>query len=504
MRRPGVVLATLSVTSLLVPVLAVLGTAPAVSGPAGSWTDVSEPAPNALGSTARPSAVRTADDVLHVVHTRMDGPSDYSVQHVALGEDGEVVSRSTVVSGWDQIDNDPEVLLTPTGLRVIFSGIRSGAPSDFYNDGRAYHATSDASGAAWALQPTALNRTSDSNGSGAVSLADGSTLVAATPTGQTIRFRNEELTDPDSAGADPGFDIDPSQAACCVYDAELVRVPGTDEVWLAWTANDTRPEAGATTDLTIGTFVRRLAPTLGPITRAPGSVAPSDVDGDGTVEDGEVDASFLSGGPGLEAREDGAVFVTYAVGYPTREAVAVWRVGDPEPVLVPGSREPQYAEISVDAAGRVWVVWESRDVVRAARSDRDVSRFGAVVGLGSPLSGGTPNASDLLVDGTGAGPGADVVVNAGGTQLQHQEVLAGLTLQASPTRLEAGRRQTVRFLVTDAGERVGGVRVAVGRVACVTRADGTCAVRFVPDRGRPVARASAEGYTGASVRLRAR
>ncbi len=504
MRRRGVALATSSLVSALVSsLLVVAGTSAAVAGPPGTWTPVVEAGPNTLGSTARPSAVRTADGVLHVVHTQMDGPSDYSVRHQALGADGEVLSRSTVVAGWDQVDNDPQVLLTPTGLRVVFAGIRSGDRDDFYNDGRAYHATSDATGAAWTLQATALNRTSDSNGSGAATLADGSTIVAATPTGDTLRYRQEELAAPDSATPDEGFDVDPAQASCCVYDAELVRVPGTDEVWLAWMANDNRPEAGATSDLIIGTYVRRLEPSLGPILRAPGSVEPSDVDGDGTVEPGEVDASELSGGPGLAARADGAVFLAYAVGYPTREAVAVWRVGDRAAVRVPGSAEAQYADISVDDAGRVWAVWETRDVVRAARSDVDVTRFGAVVDLGSPLSGGTPSAGDLLVDGTGAGPGADVVVNTG-SGLQHQEVLAGLTLRVTPTRLEAGRRQTVRLFVTDAGDGVEGARVRIGSAACATRADGTCSVRLRPERGRLVARASLEGYMDGTTRLRSR
>lgn len=498
MRRFAMALATLPLVS---SVLVLAGPPTAQAGPPGTWTPVVEVGPGALGSTARPSAVRTADGVLHVVHTQMDGPSDYSVRHQALGADGEVLSRSTVVAGWDQIDNDPQVLLTPTGLRVVLAGIRSGDRDDFYNDGRLYHATSDATGAVWSLQPTALNRTSDSNGSAAVDLSDGSTVVASTPSGDTVRYRQEELADPDGATPDEGFDIDPAQASCCVYDAELVRVPGTDEVWLAWMANDNRPEAGATSDLVIGTFVRRLLPTLGPILRAPGSVEPSDVDGDGTVEPGEVDASTLSGGPGLAARADGAVFLAYAVGYPTREAVAVWRVGDPEAVRVPGSAETQYADISVDAVGRVWAVWESRDVVRASRSNPDVSSFGRVVDLGSPRSSGTASAGDVLVDGTGPGPGADVVVNTG-SGLQHQEVLAGLTLQATPTRLEVGRRQTVRLRVTDAGEPVAGARVSIGRARCATSGEGTCSVRLRPERGRLVARAAAEGYTDATLRLR--
>lgn len=485
----------------LTPILLSLTTSvPATAGAPGEWTTVADAGDGGLGSSARPSAVRTADGVLHVVHTQLDGPSDYSVRHVAIGEDGVVLSRSTVVSGWDQVSRDPQVLVTPTGLRVVFNGIRSGSPTDPYNDGRAYHATSDSTGATWTLQSTALNRTANSNGSGAVALSDGSTLVAATPTGGTITYRQEELADADGAAPDPSFDVDPTQSDCCVYDAELVRVPGTDEVWLAWTANDNRPEAGRTVDLTLGVYVRQVAPALGPVLRAPGSVEPSDVDGDGVVEDGELDSSQLSGGPGLAAREDGSVFVTYAVGYPTREAVAVWRVGDAEPVLVPGSREAQYADISVDPAGRVWAVWESRDVVRAARSDADVSRFGATVTLGTPTGAGA-EAWDVLVDGTGGDGGADVVVNTG-NQLQHQEVLPGLSLRVNPSRVEAGRRQTLRVLVTDAGLPVEGARVRVGRAACATRADGTCAVRVVPDRGRLEGRASLEGYTDGVVRLR--
>lgn len=155
---------------------------------------------------------------------------------------------------------------------------------------------------------------------------------------------------------------------------------------------------------------------------------------------------------------------------------------------------------------------ERDDAAFAARSDAAVSRFGAVVPLRAPAG---EEVLTVLIDGTDDGVGdgdeADVVVvtrATGATSangLVQQEALPGLTLQAAPGRLQAGQRQTVTFRTTDAGIPVPGVRVSTGRAACDTGADGTCQVRVrAPERGAVGARATADGFTAAALRLRVR
>lgn len=481
MRRliaPAAVLAVLAPFALVPP---------ADAGPAGSWTSISGPsAADSLGNTARPSAFRTADGVLHVVYRRKDSPSAQSLVHVALGDNGEVLARNTIVSDWDALTSDPEIIASATGLRVVFSGIRGATPSDFYNGGEMYHAISTDGGATWALQTTTLTESGSayaSYGTGAIAMADGSPYVAF-PLNQRIRYAQVEWANPDAAPADPGFDI----ASCCAYDVELARIPGTDAVYMAWVAN------GNTSD-SLGVFVRQIAPTLGPITRAPRSV---------TTYEGTESMSPFSGGIGFVATTDADLYLSYPVGYPTRKAVAVWKVGGGAPMLAPSSGDAQFGDLALDDAGRLWVAWEAQDVVRAVRSNPERTRFGAPVSLGSPREGGSPRAWAVVIDATGSRGNADVIANTD-QRLLHQEVFAGLTLAATPSSWDGDRAQRVTFRVTDAGDAVSGVRVRAGGESCTTGGDGRCVIGFARSGPRRItATASATGYTGDSVRLRVR
>jgi hypothetical protein len=455
-RAPALLLAA----ALAVPLVA---SSPATAGPLGTWTRVSGDAPEDIGIIARPSSVRTPDGLLHVVYTRQDDSSNQSLLHVVLGDDGEVLSRSTVVSGWDALSRDPEILLSGSGLRVVFSGLRDVVATDPFNSGRMYHATSDATGATWTLQPTYLSKSGfayASNGTGAVDLADGSAMVAWTPSGTRVYLRSGEVADPEAASADQETGVD----RCCVYDAELARVPGTDEVWASWVAN-----GGTSTSL--GVFVQRVAPTFGPVLRAPRSV----VDYEGTES-----MSPLSGSAPLVATADG-VYVAYPVGYPTRQYVGVWRVGDAAPTRLPASEDARYAALSVAPGGRLWAAWVSDDDVRAARSSVGVSRWGAAVDLGFRTVTGEPSSWGVDLDATGGT--ADVLLNDS-TALWHQEALPGLTLAAAPDRLRVDRRTRVTFTVTDAGDPVAGAEVRLADERCTTAADGTCSVQVRPARAR--------------------
>lgn len=453
----------LATTAALALALPLLGQAPASAGPLGTWTRVSGETSEQIGNIARPSSVRTDDGLLHVVYTRQDSISHQSLQHVVLGDDGEVVARSTVVEEWDALTRDPEILRSGSGLRVVFSGLRDVVATDPFNSGRMYHATSDASGAVWSLQPTFLSKSGNayaSNGTGAVDRLDGSAMVAFTPSGSDVLLRSGEVGDPEAAADDQRTGVD----QCCVYDAELARVPGTDEVWASWVANGRTPTS-------LGVFVQRVAPTLGPVLRAPRSV----VDYEGTES-----TSTLSGSAPLLATADG-VFVAYPVGYPTREYLAVWRVGEAAPSRVPNSPNARYAALSAGPAGRVWVAWVSDHDVRAARSSAGGSSWGAAVDLGFRTVSGEPSSWGVDIDATGGT--ADVVLNDT-TALWHQEALPGLSLAAAPDRIRVDRRTRVGFTVTDAGDRVAGAEVLLAGERCTTAADGTCSVRVRPTRAR--------------------
>jgi hypothetical protein len=88
----------------------------------------------------------------------------------------------------------------------------------------------------------------------------------------------------------------------------------------------------------------------------------------------------------------------------------------------------------------------------------------------------------------------------------HTQVLAGLTLHASPSSWRHGSRQRVVFTVSDARADVRGARVKVGTAGCRTGSRGTCTITFPASfgRGRHTASASQTGYAKATATLRVR
>ena len=109
----------------------------------------------------------------------------------------------------------------------------------------------------------------------------------------------------------------------------------------------------------------------------------------------------------------------------------------------------------------------------------------------------------LAVDGT-RGRG-DIVVNVGDS-FWHTQVLAGLTLHATPSKWNHGSRRKVTFAVTDAHQAVKGAKVKVGSNRCTTTRHGTCSITFPASfgKGKHTARASKSGYVAATTGLKVR
>ncbi|MEO9326062.1 hypothetical protein ABFT23_21390 [Nocardioides sp. C4-1] len=452
------------------------------AGPPGRWTTVTG-APADLGIIMRPGTVRTADGLLHVVYGRKDATSSYSIRHVALTDTGATRYASTVVSDWDTLTRDPRIVSTPTGLRVVFSGLRNGDTFDPYTSGAVSYATSDGTGAAWTLQSTYLSDSTSAYadyGLGAVTMSDGSTFVAWA-LNNVVRYADKVVADPRAPEEDASFSL---SGGTSVYDVEVARVPGTDQVWLSWFA------LSSTTPGERGVFVRQVSPALGPIRRAPQSV---------TRYAGTDYATQFSSAPALVARSSGPV-IAYPVGYPNRTRIAVWRVGAPSVTYLPASPDGRLVDLSVGAGDRLWAAWASGQTVRASRSNPAGTAWGAPVALGSVRVDGNPStwSVDVAADG---GP-ADVVVGTS-RQLVHQRVLPGLTLGASPRSWDGDRRRRVQFRATDAGAPVGGVVVLARGQRCTTNATGTCRIRFGRSGPRRfTATAVRAGYTKAAAGLR--
>jgi hypothetical protein len=169
---------------------------------------------------------------------------------------------------------------------------------------------------------------------------------------------------------------------------------------------------------------------------------------------------------------------------------------------VPHSRFATTIALSAAPSGRLWVAWaDNIPRVRAVRTGRSGLSMGAVRNVGLPK--GKSAAYSLAIEGS-RGRG-DIVVNVGDS-MWHTQVLAGLTLGATPHVWHHGRKQKVVFRVSDAHSAVKGAKVKVGSRSCKTRSHGTCPITFPRSfgKGKHTAKAKKSGYAAATTGLRVR
>src|SRR3990172_6841737 len=104
---------------------------PVHAGPPGTWTKIS----NGAGSSTYQSALlRTTDGKLHAVW-RTALKQKAALGHSAVATNGTVGRPTTVLSGWGGVHSGPKLLPDGSGLRLIFSGLRSSSTSDPYSTG---------------------------------------------------------------------------------------------------------------------------------------------------------------------------------------------------------------------------------------------------------------------------------------------------------------------------------------------------------------------------------
>lgn len=443
------------------------------------WTKVSTGTVDMLSEIA---VARTGDGVLHAVYEQdLGSPSAY--EHAGINGSNTVVSRSNVLGTWEGLVSNPKLMTTAGGgLRLVFSGLQNTDSANFYAGGYAYDALSDASGAAWSLQPHALTRNSSAYagyGNGATQLSNGTPVTASTLNSDMfVRAGAIETTDSTVVNASAPDAVFTS-ASCCRYDTTLVNVG--DTVWAAWYGN------GSTVD-TVGTFVQQVYPTPGPVLKAPGS------------SEG-LDGSSADQSIAFVARPGGGAVVAYRMGYPTANKIGLWTVGSGSVTSVKAPGANQVA-LSAAPSGRLWLAWSSEDDdVYAARTSATGMRVGAVRELRSPSPGQT--IWKVAVEGSLAQ--ATVLVNDDGTDSVWSRVVdPGLLVTAAPGRVRVGPRTPVTVKVTDAGDAVKGAKVKGGGDSCTTNAKGRCTLKVRPTRtGKVTIVAKRPGYGAGSTKIRA-
>lgn len=216
----------LSVSGVVATLLvaAVATASPSSAGPPGTWTVISG---GGVSTTTEPGMFRNADGTLHVaIQTGNSTNESLAVAHITRG--GAFTGRSPVLTGWQSITDDPDLVPGPGGgMRVVFGGLRTSDSDDELSKGYVYYGASNPGGTTWTTAPgqIAVAGTTGygSYGTGVTTLADG-TLVSAYPLNSTVTYQV-------GTGPVQTFDV----AACCVYDMSLATDGG--KVYAAWYAN---------------------------------------------------------------------------------------------------------------------------------------------------------------------------------------------------------------------------------------------------------------------------
>jgi hypothetical protein len=459
-----------------VAVAVIVAAASAPAALAAPWKRVTTPD----GSSAdQVGLARTADGVLHVAWHHPTGPNTADLLHTAISPAGKVGATTPVQSVWTGFTN-PALVVEPAGLRAFWGGFRTTDSNDPQNETNT--ALSPDGGASWALQPGSVvppGAQSYASDTAATVRADGSTLQSFAGTLGTWVH----------AGLSPTMPNHDFQAPLGTYgyDPNLV-TDAADRTVLAWYSN----AAGH-----LGVHVQDVSADGAPVGTA--ATMPNT---------GDMQAGMLGRTP-LVARKGGGFYVAYPTGYPASNRVRLWRVGAAAAPLVGrvgGSGSPAVA-VTEARGGRLWVVWTEGfgdPDVRAVRSNKSATKFGATVNAGHPKEA----LQAYKVDASAAGDALDVLGNfnidtSATAATSYRRLLPGLTLQARPRKLRKGKETAVRFTVRDAGNAVKGAKVQVAGVSGTTDAKGT--VTLAIRSGKPVkASAARSGYTSAKKRLKVR
>jgi hypothetical protein len=444
----------------------------------GGWTKVSS---GTVDSLSEITTARTADGVLHAVY-RQEVGTDAAYEHSTIATSGKVTGHTNVLGTWGALIDNPVLMTTPTGgLRLMFSGLQDTNTANFFSHGYAYDTVSDASGAAWTLQPHALTKFGaaySGYGNGATTLSNGTPVTAGTLNSDiAVRVGAIETTDQNVVSSAPD-DAVYTASGCCLYDTQLVN--SGDTVWMAWYAN------GSTADNN-GVFVRQVYPSAGPVLKAPGS-------SDGTsslAADQRV---------AMVARPGGGVVLAYKLGYPTAKNIGLWQVGTSKVVKVPDSKGARYVSLSTGVSGRMWLAWTTdADAAYALRTSPKGFGLGAVQAIKAPSKG-----SDLWSISVDASLNqGTVLVNDVSSQSVFSRIVnPGLTVRAKGTA-KAGKATTITFTVTDAGDGVGGVKVKGGGDSCTTKGSGKCSLTIKAAKpGKVSVKATKNGYGFAVTRVK--
>ena len=444
----------------LVAASSTIAAAPAeVAGPPGKWTRITDADRR---NTDEVGLARTADGVLHVAWRTGSAAQDYTLMHTAISSGGKVLGSHTVESGLDTLSG-PDLIVEPSGgLRAFYHANTGQTESTGIRT-----ASAGSDGSSWTPQ---ASRASDSNQGGEVGAA---LTSAGTPIfSWTISFHHYVHTGLSPTTPDVDLRADNK---CCDYEPDLATDAATGDTFVAWYSNR---------DGEHGTWVQRVAPSLGEKIFVPGSA----VDDKAIAPRNQTQIAARIGAPG--------VYVAYCSGYPECKQARLWKIGAGKSMVAGRGGDVESVGISPGPGGRLWVFWQDNDadVYKATRSNPAATKFGAIVKVKPPK--GTN--SLWRVSGEGSRGNLDLlahVTSGGSIATWHTQVRPGLTL-----RCQGGK--VISCTVSDAGSAVKGAKVKIGGKTLTTNSKGKVSVNLPP--GTFVAKATKSGYTAAKTRVKSK
>ena len=157
--------------------------------------------------------------------------------------------------------------------------------------------------------------------------------------------------------------------------------------------------------------------------------------------------------------------------------------------------------MTAEPDGRLWIVWEQGNKVKAVHTNAAGTRFGSVGTWASPR--GTEYLWHTAAAGTAGGAGVAITATTQyAINVWHTNITRTLTIKASPA--SARRGSGVTFTVTDAGDPVAGATVRFGTRSGTTNGSGRVTINAPGSSGRVKATARKGGYNPGSTTVRVR
>jgi hypothetical protein len=427
--RAGAVGILAAMSALAVPAASRAG------GP-GVWTKLAA----VDGGTATPGMLRTPDGSLHLVWQGVPASNNtHSFGWSTISLTGKLLGTGTVLSGWQSLEPDPQLIRDGSGMRIVFEG-GTGTGGCYYD--AAVFTDTSTDGSTWTLAQGSLDsHTAGVGNLAATTEADGMTPVAVFAGGHLFHVG----VDPNCPATAPDGTISQTVGSAASNPAVATDAAG-GAVWAAWYQGFVKQ----------GYWADQLLPAEGAPIEAPGSAA--------TASQNNQPLQPVA----LLARPGGGVYMAYCTATATEPCahIDLWKVGSAKAQVVPGSTDSTDTRVAlaVGTAGRLSVVWYdgSKNVIHAIRTNTSVTAFGALRTLKPPPN--TFEVRGIAADGTFGR--LDIVLtdlpgtNNAPVELFQTQSLAGLSLSESATKFSHKKAKSVTFTVTDAGQAVSGATVS--------------------------------------------